>query len=152
MTNNYWETNFPGAQPGTVTARYHILPYSGDFDESRTHKFAAEAEHSRPVVQHLGEPAAEQLLPATGTMLHLPQPPILTLNLRAESGCTILTLYNASDVAIIQSGLLLIVHAASCGLFGDEQDEIPVKDNSIQIEIAPRLVSVIQLHHAIDTA
>ena len=58
VTNNYWETNFPGAQPGVVTARYAILPYAGDFDEARAHRFAAEAEHARPLVQHLGEPAA----------------------------------------------------------------------------------------------
>lgn len=152
VTNNYWETNFPGAQPGTVTARYHILPYAGGFDEARAHKFAAESEHSRPVVQHLGEPVTLQLLPASGTMLHLPQPPILTLNLHMASGFTLLTLYNASDephTATIQGGLLPIVHGASCGLFGDVQDEIPMQDNSIQVEIASRMVSVIQLHHSI---
>ena len=63
VTNNYWETNFPGAQPGVVTARYAILPYAGEFDEARAHKFAAEAEHARPLVQHLGEPAAPEAAP-----------------------------------------------------------------------------------------
>ena len=97
VTNNYWETNFPGAQPGVVTARYAILPYAGDFDESRAHRFASESEHSRPLIQHLGELAAPQQLPDTGTLLNLPQPPILVVNQHAEADSILITLYNASD-------------------------------------------------------
>lgn len=151
VTNNYWETNFPGAQPGTVTTRYHILPYAGDFDESRAHRFASESEHSRPLIQHLGEPAASQVLPESGTLFHLPQPPILVLNHRTESNVTLMTLYNASDetrTAKIQSGLMPIVHSASCGLFGEEQESLLVQADSIQVEIAPRRVCVLQLHTA----
>ena len=51
VTNNYWETNFPAYQPGTVTARYHILPYAGEFNEDRAQRLAAEAvddEQNRP--------------------------------------------------------------------------------------------------------
>jgi hypothetical protein len=151
VTNNYWETNFPGMQPGTVTARYHILPYEGKFNESRAHVFAAEAEHSRPFVQHLGEAAATQLLPASGSLFHLPEPPVLVLSLRTESDFTLLTLYNASDepsVAVVQGGLVSIVHVTRCGLFGEVQESLPMQDNSIQVKIAPRMICVLKLYHA----
>ena len=151
VTNNYWETNFPGAQPGTVTARYHILPYAGDFDESRAHKFSAESEHSRPLVQHLGEPSASQELPATGTLLHMPEPPILVLNLRAEENSIIVTLYNASgesQIATLRGGILSILRAAVYGLSGEEKELLPVVENSISVEILPRMISTIRLYSA----
>jgi alpha-mannosidase len=142
ITNNYWETNFPGAQPGVVTARYAILPYAGNFDEALTHRFAAESEHSKPVVQHLGEPTAPELLPATGTLLHLPQPPILVLSLRTSNeGCALLTLFNASDElqsATVTSGLVKINTANRCDLFGNPLETLPVKNNALEISISPR--------------
>jgi alpha-mannosidase len=142
VTNNYWETNFPGAQPGVVTARYAILPYGGDFDESRAYRFAAELEHSRPLVQHLGEPSAPDLLPASGTLLHLPQPPVLTLSLRASSeGGALLTLFNASDEiqsTTVSSGLININSAYSCDLFGNQLEALPVNNGVLEFSIAPR--------------
>jgi alpha-mannosidase len=147
-TNNYWETNFPGMQPGTVTARYVIRPYAGDFDESRAHRLASESEHSRPLVQHLGETAVGGGLPATGMLLHLPQLPILTLNMRADSNSVFLTLYNASDesqTAAIQSGLLSIVHAADCSLFGETQEPLEVKDGVVSVQVPRRSLKVIEL-------
>jgi hypothetical protein len=153
VTNNYWETNFPGMQPGTVTARYVIQPYAGDFDESRAHRLAVESEHSRPLVQHLGETAVEGgQLPATGTLLHLPQPPVLALNMRADSNAVFLTLYNASDesqTATIQSGLLSIAHAADCSLFGEAQEPLEVNDGVVSVQIPRRSLKVIQLKAAI---
>jgi alpha-mannosidase len=142
VTNNYWETNFPGAQPGVVTARYVVQPYAGEFDETLAHRFAAEAAHARPLVQHLGEPAAAELLPAAGTLLHLPQPPVLTLSLRAapDEGA-LLTLFNASDApqtAIVASGLVHIRAAQRCDLFGDPLESLSVKDGSIEVMIASR--------------
>lgn len=152
ITNNYWETNFPGAQPGVVTARYSILPYAGDFDESRAHKFASESEHARPLVQHLGEPAVPLQLPSGGTLLHLPQPPILTLNLHAESDSALVTLFNASDeprTATIQGGILPIVGAARVGSNGDAEEALPVNGNAISVQIQPRRISVIRLMNAL---
>jgi hypothetical protein len=142
VTNNYWETNFPGAQPGTVTARYAILPYAGDFDESRAHQFASESEHSRPLITHLGEPAASDLLPASGTLLHLPTLPILTLSLRAtpEHGAT-LTLFNASDeqqTATVANGLIHIESVHRCDLFGTQLESLTVNHGTVEITIAPR--------------
>jgi alpha-mannosidase len=149
VTNNYWETNFPGAQPGVVTARYSILPYAGDFDESRAHRFAAESEHSRPLVQHLGEPAAPELLPAAGTLLHLPQPPILTLSLRAAGdGNALLTLYNASDepqAVMVSSGLVHIHKANRCNLFGMPLEALSVKNGALEITIAQRQTITLSL-------
>jgi alpha-mannosidase len=141
-TNNYWETNFPGAQPGVVTARYVVQPYAGEFDEACAHRLAAEAAHARPLVQHLGEPAAFELLTAAGTLLHLPQPPVLTLSLRAApDGGTLLTLFNASDepqTAVIASVLVRIHSAQRCDLFGDPLESLPVKDGSVEVMIASR--------------
>jgi hypothetical protein len=142
VTNNYWETNFPGAQPGLVTARYSILPYEGDFDESRAHRLAAEAEHSRPIVQHLGESAASELLPGAGTLLHLPEPPILTINLRATpDGGALLTLFNACDgpqLASISSGLVQIRSANRCDLFGSPLEMLTVNNGVVEITIPQR--------------
>jgi alpha-mannosidase len=142
VTNNYWETNFPGAQPGTVTARYAILPYAGNFDEARAHQFAAETEQARPFIQHLGEPAAPKLLPAAGTLLHLPEPPILIQGLRAApEGGRLLTLFNASDqpqTAAVASGLIQIEAAFRCDLFGSPLETLFVENGSVQIPVAPR--------------
>jgi hypothetical protein len=142
VTNNYWETNFPGAQPGVVTARYSIRPYEGNFDESRAHRFSAETGHSRPLVQHLGEPAGHEVLPAAGTLLHLPQPPILTVSLRASNeGGAFLTLFNASGEtrpATVASGLVKISTAHCCDLFGNPLEALPVNDGLLEISIAPR--------------
>jgi alpha-mannosidase len=149
VTNNYWETNFPGMQPGVVTARYAILPYTGDFDEARAHKFAADTEHSRPLVQHLGEPAAPELLPATGTLLNLPQPPILMLNLRAGGDSALLTLFNASDqpqTATVSSGLIKISAAKRCDLFGNPLEALAVNNGTLEVTIAPRQVIILAIH------
>jgi alpha-mannosidase len=142
VTNNYWETNFPGAQPGVVTARYVVQPYSGAFDEARAHRLAAEAAQACPLIQHLGEPAAPELLPAAGTLLHLPQPPVLTLSLRAApDGGALLTLFNANDApqtAVVASGLVHIHSAQRCDLFGDPLDALPVNEGAIAVTLAPR--------------
>ena len=135
VTNKYWETNFPGAQPGVVTARYVIQPYAGEFDEARAHRLAAEAAHARPLVQHLGEPAALELLPGVGTLLHLPQPPVLTLRLRAApDGDVMLTLFNASDVpqsTTFADGLLSVAAAHRCDLFGNRLETLSVLDGTV---------------------
>jgi alpha-mannosidase len=141
VTNNYWETNFPGMQPGTVTARYAILPYEGNFDESRAHRFASDTEHSRPLVQHLGEPAASDLLPESGTLFNFPQPPILTLNLRAHEDGALLTLFNASDetqTATIASGLICIESVHRCDMFGNKFETLTVNNGTVEVTIAPR--------------
>jgi len=131
VTNNYWETNFPGAQPGVVTARYVVQPYAGEFDEARAHRLAAEAAHARPLIQHPGEPAATRQLPAAGTLLDLPQPPVLTLSLRAApDGGALLTLFNASDVpqtAVVASRLVRIRAAQRCEMFGEPFDALPIR-------------------------
>ena len=149
VTNNYWETNFPGMQPGTVTARYHILPYAGKFDESQAHRFGMEAEQSRPVIQHLGEQPAEQLLPQNGTLLTLPEPPILVLNFRkAEEGGILITLYNASDEhrnAEVKSGIISLDQANRCDLFGKVLETLPVVAGVVKVEIPARRIFTLQV-------
>jgi hypothetical protein len=93
-------------------------------------------------VQHLGEPAGQEVLPATGTLLHLPQPPILTLSLHASNdGGALLTLFNASDEtqpATVECGLVKISTAHRCDLFGSHLEALPVNDGLLEISIAPR--------------
>ena len=60
VTNNYWETNFRAHQPGRVEARYRLRPYQGKFDESRAHRFGAEAMNPEPAFQQLGEPSERE--------------------------------------------------------------------------------------------
>jgi alpha-mannosidase len=141
VTNNYWETNFPAYQPGTVTARYHILPYAGDFDEARAQRFAADAAQARPLVQHLGETPHAQSLPTSGTLLHLPEPPIVVMGLsRADHGLT-LALFNASDeaqLAVIRSAWLTVQQAWRCDLFGQIEEELPVLNHGVEVTIEAR--------------
>jgi hypothetical protein len=147
-TNNYWETNFPVTQPGVVSARYVVQPYAGEFNEARAHRLAAEAAHSRPAAQHMGEPAASELLPAAGTLLHLPQPPVLVLSLRAApEGGALLALFNASDepqTATVTSGLVRILSAQRCDLFGDPLESLSIKEDSVEVMIAPRRTATLK--------
>jgi alpha-mannosidase len=146
VTNNYWETNFPAYQPGTVTARYHILPYAGAFDETRAQRFAAEVAHARPLVQHMGEAPLAQSLPVSGTLLHLPEPPISVMSLSRTGDGIALTLFNASgetQSTKIESALVSIQHAWHCDLFGQVTGELPVNDQSVAVDIeARRLVTL----------
>jgi hypothetical protein len=152
VTNNYWETNFRAQQPGMVYARYRILPYEGAFDEARAHRFGLEAAHARPLVNHLQEPRLEGgSLPESGTLLRLPEPPVLVVNMRraAEGGGTLLYLLNASDApqqATIGSGLLKIGAARRCNLFGEKIEEMTVRGGEVAPELSPRRVTAVLLH------
>ncbi len=148
VTNNYWETNFPAYQPGTVTARYHILPYAGGFDEARAHRFAAEAAHPRPLVQHMGEAPLTQTLPAQGSLLQLPVEPIVTLSIEHAVDGTIVTLFNASDEthsAKIASALLTIQQAWQCDLFGQTVQELAVLDQCVKVAVPARQVMTLKV-------
>jgi alpha-mannosidase len=152
VTNNYWETNFPAYQPGTVTARYHILPYAGDFHETRAQRFAAEAAHARPLVQHLGEAPLSQTLPLSGTLLHLPEPPIVVQGIARTSEGMLITLFNASDdvqTASIRSALLTLQHAWHCDLFGTVEQELPVLDHAIEVTIEARRLLTLKIETAL---
>ena len=149
VTNNYWETNFPGNQPGVVTARYSILPYGGEFNESRAHRFAAEAENSRPFVQHLGEPITQEKLPNAGALLQLPEPPVLVLSLHGTlNDSALLALYNACDssqTARISDGLIKIQSAQLCDLFGNPLEKLKITGGTADIILKPRQTVIIKL-------
>ncbi len=151
VTNNYWMTNFQASQPGRVHARYRLWPYGGAFDEARAQRCGAEAAHSRLVVQHLGEPAAPTATwPASGSLLRLPADPILTMQVLAgpEPGTAWLRLWNASDtphIAEIGSGLLRVLSAQLCDLFGAPQAALSVSYGTVRCELLPRRMSVVQL-------
>ena len=154
ITNNYWETNFRAHQPGRVRARYQLLPHQGGLDEPQAHRFGLEAANTHPLLQHLGEPAATQpLLPAAGSLLHLPgsDSTILTLHVKPadEQPGLIVRLLNASEVeqpAKIGSGLLRIVAAQRCDLLEKPLETLEVQDNIISLILPPRRVTVIDLN------
>jgi alpha-mannosidase len=150
VTNNYWETNFPGSQPRVVTARYSILPYGGVFNEARTHRFAAEVENSRPFVQHLGEPISQEKLPVAGTLVQLPEPPVLVLSLHGRfNDGAVLILFNASEnmqTARISDGLINIQSAQLCDLFGNPMKPLLVSEGAVEIKMKPRQTVIIKLY------
>jgi alpha-mannosidase len=148
VTNNYWETNFPAYQPGTVTARYHILPYAGDFDEARAQRFAVEAAHARPLVQHLGEAPQSQAWPTSGTLLHLPEPPVAVLSIERAADRLTVTLFNASEAtqsAAVRSALLTVQRAWRCDLFGQAVQEVPVVDHCVEVTVEARRLLTLKI-------
>ena len=148
VTNNYWETNFPAYQPGAVTARYRLLPYEGSFDEARANRLASEAAHSRPLVQHTGETPARQLLPPSGTLLRLPEPPVLVLGLAPAGAALTLTLMNASDQpqpVAVRPGLLRLARAWACDLFGRPVEELAVTGGGVDATLDVRRLLTLRL-------
>ncbi len=138
VTNNYWETNFPGRQSGVVTGRYHILPYEGAFDQARSHRFASETAHSRPMLQPLGEPSSGRTLPPSGCLLELPEAPVQTLAIvaDAERGGILLTLFNSSEetrAPRVSGGLLRIARAEL--LEGGEARELALEDGGVSFSL-----------------
>jgi alpha-mannosidase len=149
VTNNYWETNFRAHQPGEVTAFYRVLPYAGAFDEARAHRFGLEAANRGPVEQHMGEPQAEPMLPAQGTLLHLPGGPVLTIHMLpgSEPGTLYIRLYNASDaeqMAAIESRLLHIHQAWRCDLFNNRLEALTVTNGAIHVALGERETLVVE--------
>ncbi|CAM3442036.1 Glycoside hydrolase family 38 N-terminal domain-containing protein [Deinococcus saxicola] len=155
ITNNYWETNFQPVQPGLVTARYRLQPYAGPFDEARAHRFGLDTEHAGPLTQHFGEPGVTPSpLPASGTLLRLPDAPILTTQLKSGEGGVVLSLLNASDevqTVRVASALLKIGRAWRCNLFGIKGEELPLSDGAISLELAPRRAVTLHLELALST-
>ncbi|WP_436936482.1 hypothetical protein [Halovenus marina] len=115
VTNNYWDTNFRAHQPGPVTARYHLTPHDGPFDESFAHRRGSEAEVWRPLAQTLGEgTVSDPPLDARGQLLDLPAPPNLVLQIRPLEEQTgrswpDYTVFDPSD----EFDMLVLVHNAS---------------------------------------
>ena len=149
ITNNYWETNFQPVQPGLVTARYRIQPYAGPFDESRAQRFGLDTEDAAPLTQHFGEPGVTPPpLPASGTLLNLPDAPILTTQFKAAAGGAVLSLLNASDEAQtvrVASALLNIGRAGCCDLFGVKQEGLEMSDGAVSLELLPRRAVTLHL-------
>ena len=147
--SSYWETNFRSHQPGLVTARYRVLPHAGPFDESQAHRVGLEAMHDAPLLQHMGEASDARAWPASGTLLALTEPPVIVLRVKpATGGQLIVRLMNASDaeqVATVGSGLLRIIGAAACGLFGHVEGDRHGNDGALSLSLAPRRMATLLL-------
>ncbi|MBX2998147.1 MAG: hypothetical protein KF893_06505 [Caldilineaceae bacterium] len=151
VTNNYWETNFRAHQPGRVYARYRIYPHAGGFDEAQAHRWGWEALNDEPVVQPLCEPTIDvQPLPATGSLLRLPAPPILAVHVKPaeDDDGIIVRLHNASDeerTAAIGSAILQIEAAQLCDLFENPVEDLTVGRGDVAFPIPARRVAVVRL-------
>lgn len=149
VTNNYWETNFRGHQPGKVTARYVVLPHEGAFNEQDAHRFGME--QSVPVIAHscYETPRSDAHLPRSSSLLDLPESPVFTLHVLPDGqGGVLIRLLNASDSpqhAVIGSQLLKIVAANICDVFGQATGELSVTNGVVSVEIEARRVCVVRL-------
>jgi alpha-mannosidase len=156
VTNNYWETNFRAHQPGRVQARYRLYPHAGPFDEGQAHRLGLEAAHFQLIAQPLGEPPVPSpALPASGSLLRLPEPPILCLHLKpAQSGQGwIIRLLNASDearTAEVGPALFKIEAAQRCDLFETPVEELALQEGAVSVEIPARRVVVMHLDLALE--
>ncbi|MCB0073731.1 MAG: hypothetical protein KDE20_19820, partial [Caldilineaceae bacterium] len=155
LTNNYWETNFRAHQPGLITARYVMRPHKGGFDEDAAHHFGRSIVHSTPLFQQMGEPADTRALPASGTLLHLPDGPVQTLHVKAaaDGDGLIVRLLNASDAtqeAAVGSALFAITGARTCDLLEQDGDDLPVQDGRVTLSLPPRRMAVLRIRGGID--
>lgn len=148
VTNTYWETNFRAHQPGQVGARYRVLPYAGPFNEANAHRFGLDAAHDTLLLQQLGEPASQPRWPTRGSLLSLPELPVLTLHVKPSPEGTVVRLLNTSDSpqqATIRAGLLSFQSAQRCDLFEQPEAELAVTQNQLSLELAPRQVVTVKL-------
>ena len=152
VTNTYWETNFRAHQPGMVTARYRVRPYAGGFDEAAAHRFGLEAANDAPLMQQIGEPStAAASWPASGSLLDLPQPPVMVTHVKpaASGDGALVRLLNASDgeqTAHIGSGLVQIARAQRCDLLENVLEDLGVTDGAVELVLQPREMAAVLLH------
>ncbi len=148
VTNNYWETNFRAHQPGMVGARYRLLPHAGGFNEAAAHRVGLDAA-SPTLVHHLFEPPVEGTpLPPTGSLLALPEAPVLTLHIWSEGDAVFLRLLNASDehtTATVGSSALRLENAASCDILGASPADLTVEDGAVAIPMGPRALATLRM-------
>ncbi len=146
VTNNYWETNFRAHQPGLVGSRYRLMPYEGSFNEARAHMFGLETS-CQLLAQPLREPTAGTL-PSSGTFLQLPSPPVTPLRIWRDEDNLMIRLHNASDSpqeAMLEPGLLVILGAYKCDLWGQPQQELPVIQERVSLQLPPRALATLSL-------
>jgi hypothetical protein len=148
VTNTYWETNFRAQQPGLVTARYRVRPYRGAFDEAAAHRFGCEAINDAPLLQQLGEPHGDLPLPPSGSLLTLPEPPVVVLHVKpaADGGGAVVRLLNSSDEAqqaSIGSGLIRIGAAQRTDLLENDLGPLAVADGAVALTLEAREIAVV---------
>ena len=152
VTNNYWETNFRAHQPGSVKAKYRLLPHKGGFNEVAAHRFGLEAAFSQPLMQHMGEKCTiEPKLPQKGALLNLSSDEnesIIAMHIKPDASGKkmIIRLLNITDItqqAIVGSNLFKIVSAELCDILDDEISPLNVQDGILKIDVdARRLLTI----------
>ncbi len=154
VTNNYWETNFRAHQPGAVGARYRLLPHAGAFDEAAAHRFGAAAT-APPLFQPLWEPAiAEAALPRAGSLVRLPDAPVLTLHVLPDAETLCLRLLNASDApatATVGSAILRITGATRSDLLESSVEDLAIDHGVVKLALGPREMAALRLSIDVET-
>lgn len=149
LANNYWLVNFRARQPGKVRARYRVTPQDTAFDEPAAHRLGLEAA-TPPVMHNLMEPplTVAAPLPSTGTLLHLPPPPVLATQISGDGTTVILRLTNAGDTprpATVGSALQTITAAEESDFFTRARRPLPVRRGKVTLPLAPRQTVVLRL-------
>lgn len=164
VTTNFYDTNFRASQPGRISARYRLSPHEG-FDEGRAHRVGQEAEHADPLTQPLTEPRANTQFDATGTLLSLPEPPVLVTRLRPDSdgllspfpgrtdgettaGSLVALLLNASDesrTATVDSALLEIEEGEPAEVAGASEASVAADGGTARVDLKPRELGAVRL-------
>lgn len=91
---------------------------------------------------------ADPPLPRSGSLLTLPEPPVLTLHVWRDEDALCLRLLNASDgpvSAMVGSAVLRITSASRCDLFGVASEELALEDDAVVIDMDPRSMATLRL-------
>lgn len=155
VTNTYWETNFRTHQPGGVHARYRVYPHASGFNPIEAQRHGLETATSQPLLQHMGEPTAELVYPASGELLQLPETlnpelPVFTLHIKpARSGEGVaVRLYNTGSEpceAHLASGMLKIESAQLGDLTEAPRQSIPLLDGKVTVMLPPGQITTVLL-------
>jgi alpha-mannosidase len=102
-----------------------------------------------PLLQQMGEESGERAWPATGSLLALPEPPVIVLHVKPAAGNQLVVrLQNAGDteqLATVGSAILRITEAATCDMLEHVEAVLPVQDGTVSLSIAPRRVATLLL-------
>ncbi|NVO20960.1 MAG: prolyl oligopeptidase family serine peptidase [Bacteroidetes bacterium] len=143
-TNNYWETNFRGSQPGLIRLRYAFRP-QGSFDPVDVSKEAQMV--ISPVIVH---PVAETNSSASGQFINIQTPGIRATYVKESEDNTakIIRLVNLTDQVKDAGFELPGSHYSSawrCGTTEDKMEVFKLAGNLITVKLQPREITSIRV-------
>ena len=153
VMNNYWDTNYRAGQGGDFTFRY-VITDSTDFDPLQLNRLTADSMRPVEIDQVVGQDKVgnpDRPLPAQGTsFMRFDNSNVLLEEWKAaEDGKgTILRLQEISGrptTARIDFVHLHVTSATRCNAVEDDQETLPIQDNSLSINLRPHEISTIRI-------